>query len=226
MVIQERDREILRRCYEQQFLLIDHVVRYFFKGSWRRAYERMQELEEAGLIRREPFFATGPKSVIRLGRHGLGISSQLHPVEIKQNVRIDPFTVEHDALVTSVALRLHQLWDGVWVPERALKQGEYDQIPDGVFVFESGNQVAIEVENTLKGKTRFIRLLNRWRFDKMRLILFVATKPHIYQAIQRFLMEGPSGIPFALTLWSELDQGEPYAWCPKGNLQIFNRRSF
>lgn len=31
--LQQRDKDILRYCYEQQFLLSSHIARYFFKGA-------------------------------------------------------------------------------------------------------------------------------------------------------------------------------------------------
>jgi hypothetical protein len=227
MKIQERDREILRRCYEQQFLLVEHVERYFFHdGAWRRAYERIRELENAGLITKTGLPGFGAKRIIRLTKHGIAIAQQLHPIEIPQRRRLDFHTIEHDAIVTSVALRLHQLWDGIWVPERAIKKDDYAQIPDGVFMFETGNKVTIEVENSLKGRTRFLTLLDRWKHVPMRLILYVATHPRIYKSLKEYLSDGPGGIPFALVEWTALRDGSPTVWCPKGELNVFGRRFF
>ncbi len=58
MMIQERDSELLRRCYEQQFLLMEQLQRYFFSVK------------------------TGGQQILRLSRVGLGLVAPEHPIEI------------------------------------------------------------------------------------------------------------------------------------------------
>ena len=227
MRIQERGREILRRCYEQQFLLMDHVERFFFASvAAQNARLRIKQMEQAGLLKMIVPKKIGERKIVRLTRAGVAIAKQFHPFEIPQARRIDFDTFDHDAIVTSVALRLQELWDGVWVPERALKMEDYAQVPDGVFVFDSGNKVAIEVENSLKGRTRFLTILDRWRHVPLRLILYVTTDPRIHKSLKEYIANGPGGVPFGLVEWSGLRDGKPTAWCPKGELDIFKRRSF
>ncbi len=227
MRIQERDKEIIRRIYEQQFLFHEHVERYFFRNaSSQLARIRIAELAKVGLLRKETVTVLGNRRIIRLTPDGLELARQLHHFDIPQLRRLDLKTVEHDAIVTSVALRLHELWDGLWVPERALKKEDYTQIPDGVFVFQNSNKVALEIENSLKGRNRFLENLDKWRFTPMRLVLFVTTHPKIHSALKRFIDQGPGKVPFALVDWDQLKNGTPTVWCPKGELQIFDRRQF
>ncbi len=71
MIIQQRDKEMLRRRYEQQFLHLGHVRRYFFKGAGlENARVRVVELERAGLLRRERIAARDGGLIIRLTRTG------------------------------------------------------------------------------------------------------------------------------------------------------------
>lgn len=228
MILQARDRAILRSCYEQQFLLIEHVQRYFFGDCHRRkADERIQELVREGLLLRDGFLKSRGRPVIRLSPKGRKLVEAEHPIGgIPYVRRLDLTTLEHDAIVTSVALRLAEVWDGVWVPERALKKDEFSTIPDGVFVFTAtGSKVAVEVENSLKGKTRFMGLLDRWRGTKMRVVLFVPTKYDVEAKLREWIADGPKGVPFALVGWPSLRDGKPYAWSPKGALDLFNRRT-
>jgi DNA-binding MarR family transcriptional regulator len=226
MVIQERSKEVLRRCYEQQFLHFGHLRRYLFKGtSKQNVWQRVADLERAGLVRRERLAAKEGGSIIRLTRKGLDEVRTWHRLEIPMARRLDTDTLEHDALVTSVAFRLAELWDGVWIPERAIKRDEFSEVPDGVFVFNSGAKVAVEVENSIKGRARFLSLLERWRGTSMRLVLYVSSAPGISAALRRYLAHGPNGVPLALVEWGALAEGTPYAWCVKGELDVFRRRS-
>ncbi len=111
--------------------------------------------------------------------------------------RLDPRTLVHDAIVTSVRLRLSYFWDGSWIPERVIKQDEYPQIPDGLLVFQSGKKVAVEVENSPKDKTRFFQNMERWRKTDFKLVLFVATTTALVARIEGYLKEGPQGLPLA-----------------------------
>jgi len=227
MIIQERDREILRCCYEQQFMVVEQVKRYFFKDRLEcNAYVRIQELERAGLVKREQTLTLDGRRIIRLTREGLRYVRNFHPVEIPQAKTIDQSTMRHDAIVASVSLRLREFWDATWIPERALKKGDYAQIPDGIFVFNSGTKVAVEVENSQKYRTRFMGILERWRDTDIEMVLFVTTAPHIFRLLQTYLKEAPKNILFGLADWDALKQGAPEVWSTEGVINPFSKRSF
>jgi hypothetical protein len=227
MKLQPRDEQILRTCYEQQFLLTEQIHRYFFGGrrAWS-AYERISELEAAGLVKREKVITLNGKKLIRLTRAGLRIVQAQHPIEVPQAKSLDSATIRHDAIVTAVSLRLRQFWNAVWIPERALKSDEYPRIPDGVFVFDSGKKIAVEVENSPKFQRRFLAILESWRKVDVLLVLYVSTTPQIYRLIQSYLPNAPKTIPFGLIEWSALETGEPPFWSIRGELDLLKRREF
>ena len=226
MMIQERDKQILRRCYEQQFLLMEHVERYFFKGAdSTNARQRIRELEGAGWLRKESIAGLSRRQVIRPTAEGGRLARGLGAADITERPRLDLNTLEHDAQVTSVALRLAELWDGTWIPERAVDSGEFPHVPDGAFVFPGGKRVPVEVENSLKGRRRFMAILDRWRRTPVLAVLYVATTPEIRDGLEAFISEGPRGVPFALVLWEELRTGVPFAWSARGELDLFRRRT-
>src|SRR4051812_42561918 len=110
MILQSRDRKILRKCYEQQFLLMEHVSQYFYQAkSMRESYRRVQEMEAAGLIRREEIPVLGGKKLIRLTKLGIAIALENNAVEVPQGKRLDLTTLSHDSMVTHVRLRLEHL---------------------------------------------------------------------------------------------------------------------
>lgn len=227
MILQVRDREILSCIYEQRFLLMHHVENYFFKNkSPAKARERILELGKSGFICKETNPILGNRKCIRLTQLGIQVVEEFHALILKQKRNLDFRTLNHDAIVSSVRLRIKQLWDGVWIPESALKIQEYPQIPDGVIVFPSRRKIAIEVENSAKGKERFLSLLNRWKSVDIFLVLFVVTQPVLFQVIRKNLSVDSSGLPFGVVQWPHLENGLPKVWTQRGELEIFTRREF
>lgn len=228
VILQNRDREILRLCYEHQFLLMEHLKGAFFKGkSKQKLYERVQELEKAGLLRREKIFILGREQVLRLTQDGERTIREHFQFAIPQYRRLPLDTLAHDALVVSVRLRLREIWDGTWVPETLLKQNEYQRIPDGIIAFPGGKQVAIEVENSLKGKSRFLSLMKTWgQHPNVGMVLYISTTKSLYSNLHGYIVEGPRKPIFALVSWDELRSGTPKAFSIHGEIDLFSRRSF
>ncbi|MEK6705769.1 MAG: hypothetical protein AABZ06_08270 [Bdellovibrionota bacterium] len=227
MILQERDKKILKICYEQQFLLSEQVHRYFFKDRKPQAMRhRLLMLERAGYIKRKPESTLDGKRLIRITRTGLRAITERIVIPVSQVNKPDVRTLRHDTVVTSVRLRLSEIWTGHWLPERVIKAEDFPQIPDGIFIFPSGKKVAIEVENTPKPRARFFEIMERWRKVDVKLILYVATTQNIFRIIQRMLPDGPQRVPFSLILWEDLKNGTPPVWSPGGTVNIFSRKEY
>lgn len=226
MKLQERDMEILKCCYEQQFLTIEQIEEHYFKSTHsNKARERVSELSKAGLVRSENSSLATIKKVVRLTRAGQRLAAAHAALEVPQSRRLDLATLMHDSIVTSVRLRLSQLWDARWIPERALKD-KYEIIPDGIVQFESGFNVAVEIENSIKGRSRFLKLIDTWaKVESISLVLYVATTRQLERLIQGYLRERPSEKLFAVVAWDDLKTGVPSAQSPAGALPIFDRRT-
>ncbi|MGK5087916.1 hypothetical protein WDW86_10190 [Bdellovibrionota bacterium FG-2] len=190
----------------------------------QKARLRILELQKAGFVRKEMISMLGGRRVIRLTERGISVAKQEHHLDIPQARHLDIPTLTHDAIVTSVALRLAQLWEGTWIPERALKKTDYSQIPDGVFVFDNQKKIAIEVENSIKGRRRFLGLLERWRSVDVLLVLYISTSNAIHETVKRYLSQGPKKPAFALVPWRDLKDGIPSVWSTEGELEIFNKK--
>jgi hypothetical protein len=125
---------------------------------------------------------------------------------------------------------LQRLWDGHFIPERLIKDHGIDTIPDGLFVFPSGRAIAIEVENSDKGPSRFIRLAERWMdapSSTVIFVLYVASQKNISRSLERYLPRLPENPPMGVV---DLDQILTVApGCVrtrKGPIQLFAQRSY
>ena len=225
MKIQQRDIEILKCCYEQQFLTLEQIEKYYFKSTHGNlARRRVGELRKAGLVRAEDSRLATTGKIIRLTRSGQKLIASQCAFDVPQARSIDLATLMHDSIVTSVRLRLSEIWSGAWVPERALKD-KYPIIPDGIVKFESGFNVAVEIENSSKGRTRFCQILNTWnQVENVSLILYIATTEQLERLILSYLAEVKMKLPAVVVQWSSLCSGMPLVKSPAGELPIFSKR--
>lgn len=229
MILQRRDREILRLCYEHQFLLSDQVSRFFFKRPGNtEAYRRVRELESVGLIQRVRIATWNSAQAIRLTRRGVAVVNEEPEFEIPQRRQLDLATLGHDISVLETRMLLTQYWEARWVPEAFLKASEDRRkpLPDGYLVFESGRRFAVEVENSLKGKSRYEELLKRWESGPAALVLYVATENRLLSPLREYLKLGPSHVGIALTSLEKLRQGPEPFWTPRGEFNFLAKRAF
>jgi hypothetical protein len=209
-------------------LTIEQVGRYFFRGVDPSApFRRVRKLIAVGLLAIDPNLSLGRRRILRLTSLGLKTAEVGYWFHIPPARRINPALLAHEELVGSVRLRLAEFWDGRFVPERAIRRREFAQIPDGIFYFRSGRGIALEVENSPKGKTRFIRLLQRWkRVDHIACVLFVVATPELEDRLRTYLPFAPPDQPVGLVRWDRLESGHPLIWTPRGELDLLGRKEF
>jgi DNA-binding MarR family transcriptional regulator len=229
IVLQERDKQILTVCYEQEFLTAEHL-KYFFKTHRSQLYRRVQELEKAGFLSRERSPITGRNSLIRLSRQGsIWVKSSHRAPHLipAPRRRLNFSTLLHDEIVTTTRLRLSNLWDAEFLPERSLKSLEFKEIPDGIFRFRSGKEIAIEIENSDKGRVRFLRLLERWNQRKsVVFLLFVASTSEMESIVSTYLKQSPASPLMAVVQFRRLCEGIPIVMTQRGQVNLFDTREF
>lgn len=226
MKLQARDKDILRVCYEQQFMSSMQVQTYFFGGSQCCTSRRLIALSDAGFIRDIPQAHGALGKLYQLTGRGVQAAKEMVAVSVPQRRRFSIATMPHDLLVTDVRLRLAQFWSGAWIPERAIRADEYEQIPDGLILFASGKKIAVEVENSIKSKRRYQQILPRWVGSNTLLVLYVATSAALAVRMRRILMDAPQGAAFGLVEWEALRAGRPLVWTPRGDVDLLARREF
>lgn len=234
--IQERDRRILRACYEQRFLTMDHIIQEFYRGRHQsEAYRRIKELETEKYIRREMPYLGDHKRFIRLTERGLDIAMQASHWEIPKGDRLNPNFIEHDSLVTFVRFRLEQYWDGEWVPRTVLESGQLEfaskrEACDGAWCFPSGKWVAVELECIARRSANYAALIDRWanQSDLPALVLFVCAHSAVHERVKEALERSHSArrMVFASVLFKDF-QTDPdaKAWTIRGDVTLFNRRT-
>ncbi len=225
IILQERDREILKFCYEQQFITIEHVMLGFFEGRYKDASRRLGQLAQAKFLKEEDsgFLVSKQKfyRLTKLGRHAAESSCANF---IPQKRFLAHSTLMHDSFVSLVRIRLSELWDATWIPESAAKKYELSEVPDGIVLFESGKQVAIEVENSIKGRQRFESRLHAWKNTQITLVLYIATSEALDSTLRSYLKSAPAKPHFGLTTWERLKSSTPVLWSPNGSIQAFTRK--
>ena len=223
--LQARDRYLIHLTYEQQFIGVDQAHEFIYSSmETREKQRRISELEQAGIIRREKGLGYDRAGIIRLTQSGLKLAEVERAERVPQLRRISVQTFLHDSIVTSVRLRLSQLWNATWIPERLIKSESFAHIPDGVLVFPSGSIVAVEVENSPKGPKRFREIQERWRANPIKLCLYVASSEIMARVVRKYMEGGPRDLPFGLVNWQDLKKGKPTVWMPQGEIDIFSQR--
>ena len=227
----ERDLNLMRVAYEEQYLRMKTISQYFFNGSLQGASNRIRKLQSRGLVRYESLDFPGRQRVVRITQKGTLVLGAYLKFKIRQEKRVPISTFIHDSLTTEVRLSLKKIYDAEWVPEDAMKATAARKIPDGLLVFQSGTKFAVEIENTLKAKDRYQRIWREWdeqTQDAPDLVLYVASNRSLYKSLQSLMLAIQTRkVCFGLILSADLLAGNPKeVWTPKGNIPLFNIRSF
>lgn len=162
MRITKRDIEIMRFINEFGFCITPHLERRFAIRNWR-VYQLMKRLVDAGFVQQRRIFH-GQPNVYYLTNEGAEFT------DLPAIDRISSGTYEHQIAMTSVAIKLLELYPmATWVSERKLKYDKFflgigvrGHISDGVIILPDNRQISIEIELTLKGKHRLEGILKSY----------------------------------------------------------------
>lgn len=222
----DRDVEILKWLSDMQCLTMGQLAHQFFGSTPQIAHRRTNILIEQRLLRHETIIsANGVHRLIRIAPKGLAVLEERGIESIPQKRKLTSSTITHDLLISDVRHQLSQFWDFDWIPESSLKSAGEEEIPDGVCHFPTtGNQIAIEVENTLKSSKRYESIFARWRTRPIYLVLYVATQPSIIRGLQNQMSGAPGDIPLALISLDDFKSSAPTAWSARGELDLFSER--
>lgn len=184
----DRDRRILSFCAEHRFVLAPHVA-LLFDSSVAAASRRLATLAGAGYLNRERRYRAEPHAYW-VTRSGLGAAGS----DLGSPRALDPALYAHDVGVAWLAAAAHRGAFGELVritcerrmrsedrraaePEarhgiRCAAAGGWSQgrgpglhYPDLVVVTASGQQVALELERSVKGIARRERILSAYACD-------------------------------------------------------------
>ena len=228
MKLEPRDEKIMRVIYEEQFLLLKTISKYFFRDSFQSASVRILKLIQLKLLRYEILNLPNQPKVARLTPNGVRHSKSISPFSIPQKKKVALSTFTHDALLSITRLELINSFDAQWVPEKAMKAQDFKKIPDGILLFASGRRIAVELENTVKGAKRYEQMWREWEAHDFFLVLYVATTDVVYRALERRMnLFQSSKLRLGLiTLEGLTHAKKPHVWTPRGLFPLFDQRQY
>lgn len=156
--LRERDIKILQFINEFGFCELGHLQEWFsIKRSY--CYEVMQRLCREGLVLREEVYIR-KAGVYRVTKEGATYT------DLPALPSISRTQYEHQTKLIEVFIKLNRKYpQAYWFSERRLLRSRNKQdiinkkhIPDALLLFPNENEIAIEVELTLKGKNRLERI--------------------------------------------------------------------
>ncbi len=217
-----RDYELLRFIYEQKFATLEALyLRYFdsrpnpsdpLPAGFFVARQRLARLRRAGLLITERVY-TDPKAVYLISQAGLRTLAAKMPeaVYAKALTGVDFRIFEHDMKVTIVRVAIARSGKGVkWYPERRIRSEGFaveaqgythalpeTLIPDGIMVSSKGERVAIELEASIRRRSRFQFKISEYErvmagdVAVVEKVLFIATNKTLFNELKRLTDKKP-----------------------------------
>jgi predicted transcriptional regulator len=161
MQLTARDLEILRFINDFGFCEMPHINQRFGLKHPRN-YQIMGRLIDSELVKCDAIFYRRHR-IFSLTAKG----AKYTDLPALQRVALGNF--KHNLALIEVYLKLRALYsEATWISERTLKHdkyfkgvGQYGHLSDGILRL-ADQQVAIEVELTIKGKNRWEKILNAY----------------------------------------------------------------
>lgn len=207
--IVDRDHQILKLCYEQKFITLEHVESFFPARSAKfAASRRVGLLRGAGLLKVVQSPMLKRYFILTLTKLGEAYVTQKLSIEIDNNLKPLQSTLAHDSIVTSVRLKLVSLLpNSKWLPERALKLMSLEHLPDGILKVSHDEFIVIEVENSIKWSQRYRSLMNTdWScIPQITTVLYIATNENISRAISASLYSASDRPSYGVMNLSDLN---------------------
>ncbi len=162
MKMTDRDIEILRFINDFGFCEMPQIERKF-NVKKPRSYKIMRRLIKAGLVIHERVFHNR-HGIFRLSQHGA------RHTELPAMANIPIGIYQHQLAIIEVYFKLIQQYpDATWVSERHLKQekfingfGKRGHVADGMLILPNEKQIALEIELTLKGNNRLVKIIKSY----------------------------------------------------------------
>ena len=160
MKMTQRDVEILKFINEFWFCEITQIEKKF-NLKQPRSYQIMNRLVRADLVIHKKIFH-GRKGIFYLSKLGASYT------DLPQMTNLPVAIYDHQLAIIELHFKLMHLFPNAeWVSERRLIQdkfamgrmGRKGHISDGLLLFPDDKKVAIEVELSMKGKSRLQKIL-------------------------------------------------------------------
>lgn len=167
-----RDLEILEFALDMKFVSVADVFDRFFSvlkngeqaNSEEWAAKRMSQLSQAGFVKSVDAFSEPTRYYIATEEAYLAVMQKIESEKVPKAIKsIDQRIFLHDKLVLKARLEFERQNPGCrWISDRRLRAGMAQMfslpsvyIPDAIYELSSGEIVAFELENAMKGKSAY-----------------------------------------------------------------------
>lgn len=156
-----RDVEILKFINDFGFVEIGHIIRKFNFKTRPRAYVRLRQLTDAGLVKHDRIFHN-QCGIYRVTAKGASYT------ELPKLTKLNLATYGHDTKIIDLSINLLKRYPtAYWISERVLKRnkhlegvGKKGHLSDGILVMSDDTEIAIELELAKKGKARLKKIID------------------------------------------------------------------
>lgn len=208
---------VMNLCYEHGFITRKVTHRNILSNvSYRSVSNLFERLIKKGVLKRKNSSWESGRGIYQLTPKGYEIVSPLSDYEFQKFHKMEPYIFNHDEALLETRLILQDLVGGEWLPEKALRYLQYQEMPDGVLRVKDDFEIAVEVECSMKGPSRLKNLLNRWEKTDLSLVLYVCRDSKIFEFVKRVLEGVNSPELFALTTLERLRHGYGEVWTVNG----------
>ena len=170
--LQARDIEMFKFMHEQGYLAHSHLKSAFWASCSEEAgacHHRLDKLVSGGYLAKETgvkkklsVYRLREKGYCELLRRGLHNSMSLFKLNGYHRTNMD-----HDLKVTNLRIFFRKHGLAGWTSERVLRKRDnyYLHVPDGLLTVY-GEKIAIELENSTKGRKRYEALFKNYQGSK------------------------------------------------------------
>ena len=191
MVLQERDKEILRWVNGYGFVTVNQIKRWMGVGE-TAGYVRVRKLVEGGYLKRKRVFHNQER-VHWISNQAQGLIQD----DIKNPKRVNISTYYHDLLLVDLGLYLEKTGGVEFIPERRLRNfntdntviGKKGRIPDAILIQENNQKpIAIELELSVKSKDRLRKIINDYMVNfNYDAVWYFTNNQAVYNALSKFI---------------------------------------
>jgi hypothetical protein len=191
-----RDVQFLKFCFEQYFIQRDQFKDWLIEnyGLKNEAVAKtvmirmLQLLQHEGLIKPFRSIRFGFEEAYFVTTKGIRFLGERIPKK-SAFTPIDEQKLRHDADVTAIRMAWERTTPMIrWIPERTLRDGGKKEVPDAVVVAELFPEgctvkIAIEVENTLKSRKRYVGKCRDYKHSRYDFVFYFVGDKEIGNAI-------------------------------------------
>lgn len=188
MILQSRDYELLSWLVQMKFMLLDQIVKVFFKdcNPGRAPYRRLLKLMKAGLVDTRKVYTETRDLYVPTKQAVKLLKDQDRPYCLGLSKDVYFSDYEHDKTLIDLRILFTELGIRTWIPERVLRSVRPSgSCPDAALITPN-YFYAVEYERTEKKSERYKAVAERYDRGNYHAVLYICRS----QGLMTKLREG------------------------------------